>query len=58
MQAQVAGEGSDRDKALRLYYAVRDGLRYDPYNTPMKREAYRASTRSRRGTVIASTRRG
>src|SRR6478609_11491944 len=41
---QVAGEGSDRDKALRLYYAVRDGLRYDPYNTPMKREAYRTST--------------
>src|SRR5947207_185626 len=25
---QVAGEGSDREKALRLYYAVRDGLRY------------------------------
>ena len=44
MQARVAGEGSDRDKALRLYYAVRDDLRYDPYNTPMKREAYRAST--------------
>ncbi len=42
--ARVAGEGSDRDKALRLYYAVRDELRYDPYNTPMKREAYRAST--------------
>ena len=41
---RVAGEGSDRDKALRLYYAVRDDLRYDPYNTPMKREAYRAST--------------
>jgi transglutaminase-like putative cysteine protease len=41
---QVAGEGSDREKALRLYYAVRDRLRYDPYNTPMKREAYRAST--------------
>src|SRR5689334_24965486 len=40
---QVAGEGSDRERALRLYYAVRDGLRYDPYNTPMKREAYRAS---------------
>ena len=30
---QVAGEGSDREKALRLYYGVRDGLRYDPYNT-------------------------
>ena len=41
---RVAGEGSDREKALRLYYAVRDDLRYDPYNTPMKREAYRAST--------------
>lgn len=41
---QIAGAGSDREKALRLYYAVRDGLRYDPYNTPMKREAYRAST--------------
>ena len=40
---RVAGEGSDREKALRLYYAVRDGLRYDPYSTPMKREAYRAS---------------
>jgi len=39
----VAGEGSDQERALRLYYAVRDGLRYDPYNTPMKREAYRAS---------------
>ena len=41
---RVAGAGSDREKALRLYYAVRDGLRYDPYNTPMRREAYRAST--------------
>ncbi len=40
---RVAGEGDDREKALRLYYAVRDGLRYDPYNTPMKRGAYRAS---------------
>jgi transglutaminase-like putative cysteine protease len=40
----VAGAGSERDRALRLYYAVRDDLRYDPYNTPMKREAYRAST--------------
>ena len=41
---RVAGAGSDREKALRLYYAVRDDLRYDPYSTPMKREAYRAST--------------
>jgi transglutaminase-like putative cysteine protease len=41
--AAIAGEGSDRDKAVRLYYAVRDDLRYDPYRTPMTREAYRAS---------------
>ena len=40
---RVAGEGSDREKALRLYYVVRDELRYDPYNTPMRPEAYRAS---------------
>lgn len=50
---RVAGEGGDREKALRLYYAVRDDLRYDPYNTAMKREAYRASTTLARGTVIA-----
>jgi transglutaminase-like putative cysteine protease len=41
---RTAGEGSEREKSLRLCYAVRDDLRYDPYNTPMKREAYRAST--------------
>jgi transglutaminase-like putative cysteine protease len=42
--SRLAGTGRDQEKALRLYYAVRDGLRYDPYNTPMKHEAYRAST--------------
>jgi transglutaminase-like putative cysteine protease len=41
---RVAGDGNDREKALRLYYAVRDKVRYDPYSTAMKREAYRAST--------------
>lgn len=28
---RVAGAGSPREKAVRLYYAVRDGIRYDPY---------------------------
>src|SRR5690349_12483191 len=46
--SRVAGRGvdgrNDRERALLLYYAVRDDLRYDPYNTPMRREAYRAST--------------
>ena len=46
---RVAGEGSDRERALRLYYAVRDEVRYDPYNTPMREDAYRASTTLRAG---------
>ena len=46
---RVAGQGSDREKALRLYYAVRDEVRYDPYNTAMKPEAYKASTTLRAG---------
>lgn len=28
---RAAGEGSARERAVRLYYAVRDGIRYDPY---------------------------
>lgn len=38
-----------RDKAVRLYYAVRDQVRYDPYGTPMVAEAYKASTTLQRG---------
>src|SRR6516165_4517144 len=41
--SRIAGDSAGRERALRLYYAVRDELRYDPYNTPMRREAYRAS---------------
>ena len=41
--SRAAGDGDDRERALRLYYAVRDQVRYDPYNTPMRREAYSAS---------------
>ena len=33
-----------KDNALRLYYAVRDGIRYDPYSASMRREGMRAST--------------
>jgi transglutaminase-like putative cysteine protease len=28
---RAAGDGPARDRAVRLYYAVRDGIRYDPY---------------------------
>jgi len=29
--ARIDGARSDSEKAVRLYYAVRDGIRYDPY---------------------------
>ncbi len=41
---RVVGSIDDpRDKAIRLFNAVRDGLWYDPYNVNLNREAYRAS---------------
>ncbi len=39
----AAGADTDRDRAIRLYYAVRDGIRYNPYRFTMKRTEYRAS---------------
>ena len=33
-----------RQKAVSLYYAVRDGIRYDPYSLNMTVEGLRAST--------------
>jgi transglutaminase-like putative cysteine protease len=32
---RAAGKGGDRERAVRLYYAVRDGIRYDPYSFRM-----------------------
>src|SRR5215216_6043961 len=32
------------DKAVRLFYAVRDGFRYDPYNLDHSAESFRASS--------------
>lgn len=34
----------DRERAVALYYAVRDGLRYDPYRIDMSVHGLRAST--------------
>ena len=34
---------SPTEKSIRLFEAVRDGLRYDPYNIPVRAEDYRAS---------------
>lgn len=33
----------DREKAVALYYAIRDGYRYDPYHIDLGREAMQAS---------------
>ncbi len=35
---------SDRERALALYYAVRDGFRYDPYRVDLSHEGMLAST--------------
>ena len=39
----VADEEDPRERAVRLFYAVRDGLRYNPYSVSPERQAYRAS---------------
>jgi len=39
---QVTG-GDDRERAVALYYAVRDGLRYDPYRIELEVAGMRAS---------------
>ena len=41
----TAGATTDREKAVALFYAVRDGIRYDPYViSSADPEGYRAST--------------
>ncbi|MCP3936651.1 MAG: transglutaminase family protein [Actinomycetia bacterium] len=43
--SEAAGDTSDPTEiAIRLFHAVRDGYRYDPYNTNYEPEAFRAST--------------
>jgi transglutaminase-like putative cysteine protease len=39
----VAGTSSEVDRAVALYYAVRDDVRYDPYTMSFERDDYRAS---------------
>jgi transglutaminase-like putative cysteine protease len=39
----VAGEAADTGKAVRLFYAVRDGWRYDPFKLRLDRAEYVAS---------------
>ena len=43
MREVTAGCETDREKAVALFDAVRDGIRYDPYNTSRDPDDYRAS---------------
>jgi transglutaminase-like putative cysteine protease len=42
--ATCHGKDTDIDRAIALYYGVRDDIRYDPYSVEDKREAVRASS--------------
>jgi len=50
-----AGSNDAADRAVRLYYAVRDGIRYDPYALELSVEGLRATTtlRTGRGWCVA-----
>jgi transglutaminase-like putative cysteine protease len=45
----AGGEGSDLERSVRLFYAVRDDIRYDPYAAVMVREYFKASRTLARG---------
>jgi transglutaminase-like putative cysteine protease len=48
-EAEGGVGGDPRETAIRLYYAVRDGIRYDPYNAGTDAESLRASSVLRAG---------
>jgi transglutaminase-like putative cysteine protease len=44
VRSHTDAAGTPRDHAVRLYYAIRDGIRYDPYAIDLSIEGMRAST--------------
>lgn len=40
----IAGARTERERAIKLFYAVRDQIRYDPYRIRFEPEAYKASS--------------
>ncbi len=44
VRSHTDAAGTSRDHAVRLYYAIRDGIRYDPYAIDLSIEGMRAST--------------
>lgn len=51
-QKTAGNAQTDLDKAVRLYYAVRDEIRYNAYSTEMNREGMRASTTLKNGDAF------
>jgi transglutaminase-like putative cysteine protease len=49
--SNVKKEASDIEKAVSLYYAIRDGFRYNPYKVAGTPEEYKASSVLERGKV-------
>lgn len=43
-RSHAGAAASPRDQAVRLFYAVRDGIRYDPYSIDLTVQGMRAST--------------
>jgi transglutaminase-like putative cysteine protease len=44
VQERIDKNDSQKEKAIKLYYAVRDEIRYDPYNIDLSKEALKASS--------------
>lgn len=42
-RAAIAGVTSPRERAVKLYYAVRDRIRYDPYRIDLSEQGLKAS---------------
>ena len=47
VERSVGDATAPRQRAVRLFHAVRDGFRYDPYNTSHEPDAFRASAVTR-----------
>lgn len=54
-QKNIEGVTDQKKQAIRLYYAVRDGIRYDPYTIDLSVQGLRASTtlKAGRGWCVA-----
>ena len=51
-ERHAGNAGDEVEKAVRLYYAVRDGIRYDPYYPFYRPEHYRASVVLEKGRAF------